>query len=161
VQPVKGKKTLGEKVNDILPYVGAVAGGLEAAGSPQHAAPAAQRLLAAEEFAANKEIEEKKLGIAQQQANTEAGYKEALAKQYGVEPVTIQGPDGQPMTVYAQPKDFGRLGAAAINQAGGVEKQKVANTGKESVERIRQGAGVLVEPEYAKLAGQPQLAGQY
>lgn len=136
---------------DIIRGLGVAGGAMEGAGvGPFHEPVGAQMFQHAEEGAANRALEAKRIA-------NEAEYHKSLASQYNLVPAGLDS-NGNP--IYMQQKDVGKYAGTELNVAGRKDVQNLKNAGALAVEQLKAGAPMTVDPELAQLAGQPQLSGK-
>jgi hypothetical protein len=132
-------ESLGHKIMRYLPIAakvaGVVGGGMEAAGSPGHEAPAANLFQQSIEAQANRALAARKLDIEQQNANTNEGYKDitgkaALTKQNENDLMTISDPDeakalGVPVGTQMTRKEYAAQAKQGLSNTGGNQRATI------------------------------------
>lgn len=141
------KATVGERIGKILPYIGAIGGALEAAGGPEGHAPVGAQMLR-DELAAEKAGALKRAEL----QNVEIPKAKAYADYMSGRNETTENVAGTRANAATSVQGLKNTGAVAL--------QNVKDKGAYQRELLRQGAPMVVSPQMAELAEQPELAGK-
>lgn len=119
-----------------IKLAGVVGGAMEAAGDPLHTPQGAEMFQRTEEAAQQRELERERIQA-------------------------VEKPLAEAHALYFQQFNPTKLGVQASKNEGILENTGLKNFGSLQVAALKAGAPMMVDPELASIAGQPQLAGKF
>lgn len=149
---------LGTGLSKALPVIGAIGGGMEAAGSPRHEAPNLDRLVNTNLRMGQMQMEQERLrNVEEPMAQAHADYFKNMGSQYDLVPM---GTDANGDPIMVPKRAAGQVASANIGAASKEKVEGMKETGQMAIARLKAGAPMHIDADIANLAGQPQLANQ-